>query len=119
MLLWAIVRLPGLALAIYLLRSPIVSVIESQFDILAITRFVIDVLSTPRHSPSVGCGHLCYLAVRRSRGEMLSSSDGVHHCVAWRGRRCRTLLRGRGPIAAARLRRVADSCPEPHAQPVF
>ena len=31
----------------YLLRRPIVRVIESQFDILAITRFVIDVLSTP------------------------------------------------------------------------
>jgi hypothetical protein len=41
------VRLPGLALAVYLLRGPIVRVIESQFDILAITRFVIDVLSTP------------------------------------------------------------------------
>ncbi len=46
-LLWAVVRLPGLALAVYLLRGPIVRVIESQFDILAITRFVIDVLSTP------------------------------------------------------------------------
>ena len=46
-LFWAVVRLPALALALYLLRSPIVTVIETRFDILAATRFVIDLLSTP------------------------------------------------------------------------
>ena len=46
-LFWAVVRLPGLALVVYLLRSPIVTLIETRFDVLAMTRFVIDVLSTP------------------------------------------------------------------------
>ena len=40
-------RLPGLALVVYLLRDPIVTVIETRFDILGITTFVIEVLSTP------------------------------------------------------------------------
>lgn len=46
-LVWALVRLPGVALALYLLRRPIVTLIETQLDILAVTSFVIDVLSTP------------------------------------------------------------------------
>jgi len=46
-LFWAVVRLPGLALVLYLLRGPIVTVVETRFDILAVTTFVIDVLSTP------------------------------------------------------------------------
>lgn len=46
-LVWAITRLPLLAILVYALRYDILNVIERQFDILSITRFVIDVLSTP------------------------------------------------------------------------
>jgi hypothetical protein len=44
---WALVRLPALAVAIYLLRQPILNAIEQRFDIFDITRFAIDLLSTP------------------------------------------------------------------------
>ena len=46
-LIWALVRLPALALLVYLLRHPTLNAIEGQFDILYLTGFVIDVLSTP------------------------------------------------------------------------
>jgi hypothetical protein len=46
-LVWLFVRLPMIALLLYWLRQPILDVIERQFDIFHITRFVIDLLSTP------------------------------------------------------------------------
>jgi hypothetical protein len=46
-IVWALLRLPLLALLIYGLRHPILNVIERWFDIFDITRFVIDLLSTP------------------------------------------------------------------------
>jgi hypothetical protein len=47
LLVWALVRLPALALLVYLCRNPVLDLIERQFDVLIVTRFVIDVLSTP------------------------------------------------------------------------
>lgn len=44
---WALFRLPIVFLAIYLLREPIIDLIERFFDIVGITLFAINVLSTP------------------------------------------------------------------------
>jgi hypothetical protein len=46
-LLWAVVRLPMIVALVYLFRARILDLIERQFDILTITRFVIDLLSVP------------------------------------------------------------------------
>jgi hypothetical protein len=43
----ALVRLPALAMLLYLLRHPIVNAIERQFDIFYVTVLVVDVVSTP------------------------------------------------------------------------
>lgn len=46
-LIWALVRLPALAMLLYLLRHPILNAIERQFDIFYVTVLVVDVVSTP------------------------------------------------------------------------
>jgi DNA-binding beta-propeller fold protein YncE len=46
-LVWAVARLPMIVALVYLLRARVLDVIERQFDILTITRFVIDLLSVP------------------------------------------------------------------------
>jgi len=45
--IWALVRLPALAILVYLLRQQIVDAIERQFDIFYVTVLVVDVVSTP------------------------------------------------------------------------
>ena len=45
--LWAILRLPALAMLVYLLRYPILEAIERTFDVFYLTGLVIEVLSTP------------------------------------------------------------------------
>src|SRR5262245_54905790 len=66
---WGVGRLPGLLLVVYVMRGPIVSVIEAHLDILTITRFVIDVLSTPVARVALGAlfGCLCLLVVAAAR----------------------------------------------------
>jgi hypothetical protein len=46
-LIWALVRLPALAVLLYLLRHPILNAIERRFDIFYVTVLVVDVVSTP------------------------------------------------------------------------
>jgi len=46
-LIWAVARLPMIVALVYLFRARILDLIERQFDILTITRFVIDLLSVP------------------------------------------------------------------------
>lgn len=46
-LIWAVVRLPALALLLYVLRQPILNAIERQFDVFYVTVLVVDVVSTP------------------------------------------------------------------------
>jgi hypothetical protein len=45
--IWALVRVPALVLLVYLLRFPILTAIEKQFDIFYVTLTVVDVVSTP------------------------------------------------------------------------
>src|SRR6476659_6269931 len=45
--LWALIRVPALVLLVYLLRFPILTAIEKQFDIFYVTLTVVDVVSTP------------------------------------------------------------------------
>jgi len=46
-LIWALVRLPALAMLVYLLRQPILNAIEQQFDVFYVTDLVVGVVSTP------------------------------------------------------------------------
>jgi hypothetical protein len=46
-LIWALVRLPALAVVVYLLRNPILNGIEQQFDTFRVIGFAIAILSTP------------------------------------------------------------------------
>ena len=62
-LLWALMRLPALALLLYLLRHPILNAIERHVDIFFLTSFVIDVLSTPVARLISGAGLLTVLLV--------------------------------------------------------
>ena len=64
-LLWVLLRVPTLILAAYLLRSPILTVLERHVDIVAITRTVIEILSTPvaRIVSGITFGGLLLLAV--------------------------------------------------------
>src|SRR5678810_963238 len=47
--------------SVYLLRAPILDAIERQFDILSITRFVIDLLSVPVTRTIAGTGFFAVL----------------------------------------------------------
>jgi len=60
-LVWAVARLPIIVALVYLLRAPILDAIERQFDILSITRFVIDLLSVPVTRIIVGTGFFALL----------------------------------------------------------
>lgn len=64
-LLWVLLRVPTLILAAYLLRSPILAALERHVDIVAITRTVIEILSTPvaRTVSGIAFGGLLLLAV--------------------------------------------------------
>ncbi len=64
-LLWALLRLPVLAWLAYVLRGPLLNLIERQFDVLSTTRFVIDVLSTPVSRLGAAAGFLAALLVIR------------------------------------------------------
>src|SRR6476620_9523238 len=60
-LVWAVARLPVIVAFVYLLRAPILDAIDRQFDILSITRFVIDLLSVPVTRTIVGTGFFAVL----------------------------------------------------------
>lgn len=60
-LVWAVARLPMIVALVYLFRARILDVIERQFDILTITRFVIDLLSVPVTRIIVGTGFFAVL----------------------------------------------------------
>src|SRR5688572_3539139 len=64
-LLWVLLRVPALILAAYLLRSPILAELERHVDIVAITRTVIEILSTPvaRTVSGITFGGVLLLAV--------------------------------------------------------
>jgi DNA-binding beta-propeller fold protein YncE len=55
-LVWAVARLPMIVALVYLFRARVLDAIERQFDILSITRFVIDLLSVPLTRIIVGTG---------------------------------------------------------------
>src|SRR5262249_8554841 len=60
-LVWAVARLPVVVVVIYVFRAPVLNLIERQFDILTITRFVIDLLSVPVTRIIVGTGFFAVL----------------------------------------------------------
>src|SRR5688500_16936073 len=64
-LLWVRLRIPTLLLAAYLLRSPILAALERHVDIVAVTRMVIEILSTPvaRTAAGITFGGVLLLAV--------------------------------------------------------
>ena len=60
-LVWAVARLPMIVALVYLFRAQVLDMIERQFDILIITRFVIDLLSVPVSRLIVGTGFFALL----------------------------------------------------------
>ena len=92
-----------LVVLVYLFRARVLDVIERQFDILTITRFVIDLLSVPVTRIIVGTGFfavllavaagtrrlrpvLAYMAI--CRGSLRSRLPGIrnYHAVDFRGK---------------------------------
>ena len=65
--IWALVRLPALAILVYLLRQQIVEAIERKFDIFYVTVLVVDVVSTPL-ARLISAAGLFGLPTRAARG---------------------------------------------------
>ena len=68
-LFWVLLRVPTLILAAYVLRSPILTALEKHVDIVAITRTLIEILSTPvaRTVSGITFGGLLLLAVMAAK----------------------------------------------------
>jgi hypothetical protein len=60
-LVWAVARLPMVVALVYAFRAPVLNLIERQFDILTVTRFVIDLLSVPVTRIIAGTGFFAVL----------------------------------------------------------
>jgi hypothetical protein len=82
-LVWAVARAPLLLVALFLLRHPILDLIERTFDIVWITLFVMDVSTTPltRALLALGAG-LAFFIVAKT-GERLSGWKGYAIAVAF------------------------------------
>jgi len=86
-LVWAVARLPMLVVLVYLFRARVLDVIERQFDILTITRFVIDLLSVPVTRIIVGTGFFAVLlavaaGTRRLRPMLVYATTLLVACCA-------------------------------------